>query len=427
MDGASFFILNVPAAICLFVYLSFSFFVLFCCLAHRGESGRGRGGEVWVGVEMTEYKKLCAMVEKLREESALIRAAFESGDEENPNAVHALSTSIQSLITNAQPRLLKILRKALETDPNRQIYNEKMCAAIQLLFDEFCDVVGVLFEGLMSETLLSEATLNFEECPSLLWAEKVYDCHLLRVAHTEAWKKRLATNIADLVVFEEETRAVYAAEEKQARDVYLRTMRSEKATIQELLNAREAAKWEAEVRRRGDEHQRLATASSSHTAADVCRVLSCVPEAFRGCLAMNMLRLVKALRTTPEDPNIRRIRCNNMRVMTEYGHVALCSGCQTCRIIHSSAEVLWYMMGYKLEYSTSPVCSLRALIDSSAPILLPCGSPASAHTVTPIGYEDYSERFFTLCEPDPAQRPEEWTRWYATLGAMAGSLEDCRV
>ncbi|RNF15130.1 putative membrane associated protein [Trypanosoma conorhini] len=373
---------------------------------------------------MTEYKKLCALVSQLREEVTLLNRNFAAGDEEDAEALHALSVSIQTLVANARPRLLKIFRKATETDPNRQIYNEAMCAAIKQLLEDMCEVVGCLFGGLVKEMLLSEDKLSLEECPSIAWAENAYSQHLLRRAQTEAWQKRLATNFSDLFLFETETRAVYGAEEKQSRETLMQAKQTDKTSIQQMLKAREAAKWEAEVQRRSDEHRRLMEASSHCGVDGIEAVLLRVPEPFRKVLAGNMLQLVRALRTTPEDPNIRRIRCNNMRVMMEYSHVAFCSGCQTCQEFVAAAEVLWYMLGYHVEYSTAPTSSLGAIIGNSPPILLPCGAHASEHALAVIGFEEYSERFFTLREPDPMREPSEWMSWYATLEAVVGCLED---
>ncbi|EAN97381.1 hypothetical protein, conserved [Trypanosoma cruzi] len=376
---------------------------------------------------MTEYKKLCAILAQLREEVTSLSCAFEGGEGQDTVALHSLSTSIQKLVTNAQPRLLKILRKATETDPNRQIYNEAMCAAIKQLFDDFCELLSCLFGVPMEEMVLSEGKINFEDSPSISWTEDVHNNYLLHLAQTEAWKKRIATNIADLVLFEEETRTVYFAEERKARETLLQIKRNEKTNILHMLKEREAAKWEAEVRRRNDEHKGLMNASSFYGVQNIATVLLRIPEPFRKLLAGNMAQLVRALRTTPEDPNIRRIRCNNRRVMMDYSHVVFCGECETCRILVAAAEILWYIMGYRVEYSTAPTSSLRTVIENNPPILLPCGRYASEHAIAVIGFEEYSERFFTLHEPDPMQDSDEWMVWYATLEALLARLEDCLV
>ncbi|KEG11631.1 putative membrane associated protein [Trypanosoma grayi] len=372
---------------------------------------------------MTEYKKLCALVAQLREESTRMAQACEGGEENDALALHLLSESIQTLISNARPRLLKILRKAQETNPDRQIYNETMCGAIKGLFEDFCEGVSALFGQPMRDALISEDNINYEECPSLSWAANMYDQYMLNLARTEAWKKRLATSIADLVLFEEETRAVYSAEEKQARGTLLQAKKAEKADAIRLLEERETAKWEVELRRRGDEHKRLLGAANLSGGQSAEKALLDVPVSFRKLFAANMLQLARALRTSPEDPNIRHIRCNNVRVMTEYGHISLCSECLTCKAFQSCAEVLWYMMGYRVEYSSSPALSLRAVIERSQPITLPCGNNASEHAITLIGFEDYSERLFSLHEPDPTQEPNEWMTWYTTVEALAHCLE----
>ncbi|KAH9593093.1 hypothetical protein LSM04_000927 [Trypanosoma melophagium] len=373
---------------------------------------------------MTEYKRLLLLVTQLREEITQLIQAFKSDDDKDALTLHEWSTSIQTLITNGRPRLVKILYKALETDPDRQIYNEKMCEAIQKLFDEFLECVDTLFEASMKDEILSLASkLNFEESPSLLWAQEKYDQYMLQMAQTEEWKKRLAINIADLVIFEGQTRAVISAEEKQERVGLLDAKNTDKTKILKLLKDREEAKWKAELERRAEEHKRLVEAVSLYRDQNIDKILLGVPESLRKLLGSHILELLRALRTTPEDNNIRRIRCNNVRVMRDYGHISFCSECRSCSDFLFSAEILWYMMGYQVEYSSSPTQSLLSVIESNPPIQLPCGRNASEHVFTEIGFEEYSERFFILHEPNPIENANEWMTWYATLETMTRNFE----
>ncbi|ORC91523.1 putative membrane associated protein [Trypanosoma theileri] len=373
---------------------------------------------------MTEYKKLTLLVTQLREEITQLIQAFKSDDDKDAVTLHERSASIESLIINGRPRLVKILHKALETDPDRQIYNEKMCEAIKKLFDEFSECVDTLFEASMKDEILSlESKLNFEECPSILWAQEKYDQHMLHMAQTEEWKKRLATNIADLVIFEGQTRAVLSAEEKQVRVGLLEAKKTEKEKILKILKDREEAKWKAELERRTEEHKRLVKAVSVYNDQNIDKILLSVPESLRKLLASHILELLQALRTTPEDTNIRRIRCNNVRVMMDYGHISFCNKCHLCRDFLSCAEILWYMMGYQVEYSSSPAQSILSIIESNPSIQLPCGRNASEHVITEIGFEDYSERFFILHEPNPVENANEWMTWYATLETMTHGFE----
>ncbi|EAN79285.1 hypothetical protein, conserved [Trypanosoma brucei brucei TREU927] len=411
--------------------LVLSNFIILLILSSR--KGRGkfllfslgcRG--VWLFPGMTEYKKLCALVDQLKQETAVLIDAFKDDDRGDVVALHSQAVSVQTLITNCRPRVVKILHKGREKDPDKQIYNERMCVAIEQLFEDFCTVVGSLFDTSASGLILSEENLNYEECPPLAWVEDLYDEHVLRLAQTEAWQKRLAGNVVDLVRMEVESRDVCAAEEKRARAALMMERKSEKNAVQQMLDEREAAKWFAEIQRREAEHEGLLLKSKLYDISAAPSVLKDVSPPFRGPLALNVLQLVRALRTTPEDSNIRRIRCNNLRVMTEYGHVALCSECHTCWTIVTSTEVLWYMLGYTVEYSSLPTVHIPTLIESNPSLRLPCGGLASEHVFFPVGFEDYSERLFVLHEPNPTEEPNEWMDWYTRMGAIVHSLEACK-
>ncbi|CCD15468.1 unnamed protein product [Trypanosoma congolense IL3000] len=167
----------------------------------------------------------------------------------------------------------------------------------------------------------------------------------------------------------------------------------------------------------------LVSALGLFGASPVSAALASVLPPFRESLASNLLQLVRALRATPEDDNIRRVRCGNLRVMAEYGHAGFCSACPTCQSVVSAAEVLWYMLGYRVEYTSVPAANLPAVVQGNPDLCLPCKRLALNHTFVPVGFEDYSERLFTLREPDPSEAPGEWMGWYSRLEDIMHGLE----
>lgn len=94
---------------------------------------------------MTEFKKLTAAVAELHDLSASLETACQqsAGNQEGNSslleAVHGMKVSLFLSLHALYPRIVKILLKARETDPNRQIYNEKMCERIEQLYTSFCD------------------------------------------------------------------------------------------------------------------------------------------------------------------------------------------------------------------------------------------------------------------------------------------------
>ncbi|KAH8617896.1 hypothetical protein ERJ75_000332500 [Trypanosoma vivax] len=372
---------------------------------------------------MTEYKKLCSLLLQLREETSALVVACDDGGVEDAAKLHQRAVLIKSLIVDGRCRVVKLLRKAQEKDPNRQIYNERMCLLIEQLFEEFCDVVAVLFGDRAKGLILSEEGLPFEESLPLSWAEDCYDRHLILLAQSEAWRKRLANDLTELSSMEEEARALHVALEKQDYSLLLRQKRETEAQIQQLLDERRQAKWEAEKERREKEHEGLLSSSISSDAALAFTLLESVPEPFRRKLASHLLCLVRALRSTPEDFNIRHIRCSNLRVLTEYSHLSFCSECKTCGTLVSAVEVLLYVLGYRLHYSSLPVPPLISIMEANPAVRLPCGRLLSEHRVALIGFEDYSERLFVLNEPNPAEKPTEWMEWYARTEALMHRLE----
>lgn len=99
---------------------------------------------------MTEYKKLSTIVDGIHSHQLQFKewaALQKNHDEESSEGSHCveekyyLMKTVLSLIRDVFPRLYKLVMKGRERDPNRQIYNEKMCERINLLYTAYCQEV----------------------------------------------------------------------------------------------------------------------------------------------------------------------------------------------------------------------------------------------------------------------------------------------
>ncbi|KAG5469808.1 hypothetical protein CUR178_01948 [Leishmania enriettii] len=421
---------------------------------------------------MTEFKKLTTLVDTLTQCVLTLKAhcasssrcdcsgsAVDDLDSRPPvcdaEHLHLLSTQIREAVANGIPRLRKIVQKARETDPDRQIYNEAMCAKIEALFLAFCKTLQLLapeyfdalkeidasspddgdehsvFNGLLDADF--DPNVLLEESTSLQAADNEHNHYILHRAKAEAWQSRVAQGLADAVVFESQNRALILAEEKVSRVAVIEEQRANKLLVAKIMEARAALKWQSEVQRRGEEFSLLkaATAAISDVDAIPYFLTSRISnEALRITIAGRARQLIKALLSTPEDMNIRRLRNNNEHLICDYGHPCLSaydpgSGRRcVCQEAVYAAEALWCRMGYTICYTKVPNRSLdMARGDARADSLrLPCGETLSAHTYEPMGFEDYSERLFELVEPDATERADEWMKWYTTMQRMESTL-----
>ncbi|KAG5495153.1 hypothetical protein JKF63_02207 [Porcisia hertigi] len=417
---------------------------------------------------MTEFKKLTALADTLAQDVLTLKACCTSGSQcsfngttadgdalgtlvDGPDSLHLLSTRIRETIVDAVPRVRKIVLKARETDPNRQMYNEAMCAKIEALFLAFCKCFQLLapecFDTLTEgETPLSDngtachaldnlLSAEFDpnvllaDSPSLQVADEIYNHYILQRAKAEAWHSRVAQGLADAIAFESQNRSLVLAEEKVSRVAALEEKRADKVRVTKIMEERAQLKWQSELQRRGLEWSRLKTAATAISDIDAIPSFlarNIIDKALRVAVADHVLQLVKALLSTPEDVNIRRLRNNNEHLISDYGHPCL-SACDPrtgerciCQAVVSTAEVLWCRIGYTIRYTKVPSRSLnlaRSEVRADSQ-LLPCGQSLPAHTYEPMGFEDYSERFFELEEPDAMVRADEWMEWYIMMKHM---------
>lgn len=128
---------------------------------------------------MTEFKKLTAIIEKLHVDRAQLlngiallpsTTTATDDDQDSPHGmmtleeVHEKITHIYSTIHDIFGRVCKIVLKARETDPNRQIYNELMCKKIDGLYSAYCDAILLMWDCcLKEEDTSTEAGTEGEE------------------------------------------------------------------------------------------------------------------------------------------------------------------------------------------------------------------------------------------------------------------------
>ncbi|KPI89510.1 hypothetical protein ABL78_1386 [Leptomonas seymouri] len=425
---------------------------------------------------MTEYKKLVALtdlftadVASLCDAVALINSSDKaerqivdtvaaSGTDVDPEQLFLVSSRISQSITDGCPRIRKMVLKAREVDPNRQIYNETMCGKIEELFKSFCSGLQQLAPAFSPEVaelqssppeneevnanpfaVLLDNHFNvdtvLEQSPALQKAEDLHNQYILKRAKEEAWQSRVAQKLADVVTFERQSRFFIAAEEKLERVAFVEEKRGDRLRIICLLEERETAKWNDELQRRDTEQKLLheRTKSINDVAIIPSLLIRALPDTVvRRNLVGHIQKLIKALLRTPEDLNIRRLRNNNEHLMCDYGNPCLsvinstderqCS----CASVVNAAEMLWCRMGYSIRYTNVPnrcVESMR-LEKRAEELILPCGLPLSVHTYSPLGFEDYSERFFELMEPNAMETPDDWMAWYNMMQGMDHVLNE---
>ncbi|GET91934.1 hypothetical protein, conserved [Leishmania tarentolae] len=421
---------------------------------------------------MTEFKKLTTLANALAQDVSTLKACCTDGDHYDCNGfaagitdfrlhdcdaehLHHLSTRIREAVADGIPRLRKIVLKARETDPNRQIYNEAMCAKIEALFLVFFEVLQLLAPDYFDSLTESDVSLTenakvcnvlnslldadfdsndlFEKSPSLQAADSIHNHYILQRAKAEEWQSRVAQGLADAVEFESQNRSLILAQEKVNRAAVLEEKRVDKVRVTEIMEVRAELKWQTELQRRDTELHLLKTAAAAISDIDAIPLFlasSISDEALRVTIAGHARQLIKGLLSTPEDMNIRRLRNNNENLVCDYGHPCLSAydpetgeRC-ACQEVTFAAEVLWCHIGYIIRYTKAPNRSLDVMRSEAkaSSLRLPCGRSLSSHNYQPMGFEDYSERFFELVEPDAMEQADEWMKWYAMMQRMESTL-----
>ncbi|EPY28349.1 hypothetical protein AGDE_06955 [Angomonas deanei] len=380
---------------------------------------------------MTEYKKLVALVEQLHQN---VDSVLSRNSADVPQ-LHAAAEEVRSAVHDAAPRLLKMILKARETNPDKQIYNEAMCGKIEILFDSFCREVyrivdseeGVEEDNRVNEIkehiLLSEPLVMVDDAASLSAVEDLYAGYTLQKAREEDWQRRVATGLQEVLQYEEQGRALVYAEERQSRAAWVEEQKTHHRAILAHLRRMEEEKKQAEADRQIAEHTAFRTRVVALKTGNVLSFIKDrVPDHYQRAFTDHLFDLVRALLTTPEDPNLRKLRNNNGALMHHFGHPCLHDS--SCDAVYSAAEVLWGLIGYSVRYTQQPVPTLANQVAAGTlqDVQLPCGHTLLQHNYTSMGFEDYGERFLELNEPNGLRDPDAWMRWHQTLKDLENLL-----
>ncbi|XP_050340654.1 uncharacterized protein LOC126767091 [Bactrocera neohumeralis] len=260
---------------------------------------------------MTEYKKLVSLVDTLKENVEVLYAQHDASNDANEeagspstDALFSVASAVGAAVGNGAPRIAKIVARARETDPNRQIYSEMMCGKIEDLFDSFVAAVyRLLYESPLERraqtnvkddenqgdeladereeavraAVLEGRSLLLEDSAVLADIERKHDAELLRRAAAEAWAGRVAEDLSQLILFEHQSRQVLEAEEKQNRTSLVEKKQRDKGMVLGILQLLADAKLGVEMTRRAKEKAWLAEAAK-HVKVD--GLVGFLPRAF---------------------------------------------------------------------------------------------------------------------------------------------------
>ncbi|CUG89447.1 Hypothetical protein, putative [Bodo saltans] len=378
---------------------------------------------------MTEFKKVQQLLEIVREHVLNIRAKLTA--EEQAYAVyhdarHVLVASCSDLLKRDR----KLYLKAVEADPNRQIYNETMCGKIMDLHksvttffgeelqvnEELCERIAESAEE--SNALFSSACVLAEEL------QERYEHAVVTEASSSAWAAAVANNVATIVDMQQVARVVLEVEEKNAaRQMFLVDAVGSRAAARAAEDARAAARWNAEMQRR--EHETSQPLPS--TVAEVIRSYEALVDRTQlSRLCKRLAALLREVHANPERQEIRTLRYVPLTI-EHFGHpgVVHYEGC-ACRVLNTAAETVLRMAGYCARYNTKPSYNVVVMelfaAPSSTSFPMPCGRSSAEHRYHAVGFEMYGERTLVLAEPDPQIEMDAWCSWHEAFEVAIADL-----
>lgn len=379
---------------------------------------------------MTEFKKIQQLLDHVREHVQYIVTTVVASTT-HPHALYAEAR--QELVSSSSDLLRrerKLHLKAIETDPNKQIYNENMCARIVDLHESvamFFGTIGMSIEVLdhIAEEGGSDASFG-SVCPLAASLQELYETAVVTAAMTSEWAAAVAGDLATLLSREEVARVVLVVEERAASmQLFGVNAKESRAAARAAEDARSAARWHAEMHRRDVELHRPTAA----TAAAVLNLhRGSVDSVALTRLCKRLIALLREVRANPERQEIRTLRYIPL-TLEHFGHpaVATIAGC-TCAALNTIAELVLKLVGYQPKYITKPSFNtvvIELFAPSSVPFPMPCGTKSVEHTYKPVGYEEYGERTLVLAEPDPQTEMDAWCTWHETFDGVVEDLSHC--
>ena len=416
---------------------------------------------------MTEFKKVTLLVDELSSASDSLIRDDRQAREIDPSADaddlvrRRYRTGLHvstALVDGLDGRIAKLLAKALETDPNKQVYNERMCEQIVSLHRRYVAEVNRLLLAVEGETgdcsqpqpllphpPVDEASAAQQQeqhpeglpalvagCRVVVAAMHDHDDLIVRTAATDAWKLALLNTCDALGVREGELRTMCRVDERHEWAAHLESFGQGRRAIREKERLLEEARWSAELERRRQEAACVKRLVDNND--DAARSIEALLDGSHDDLRKRIMRLFQELLVNPENEGVRTMRCCNEQFVAAFGHEALCStsstdgqegpSCCSCRSHHDAAMHALYAVGYVPVYSRGQARSVLMLQSLQPPNLaLPCGAPLKCHIYSQVGYEVYGERALLLTEPDPMERPDAWCDWRERVELFAGKLE----
>lgn len=253
----------------------------------------------------------------------------------------------------------KMLSRAREKDPDKQLYNESMCSKIEALAQNYalaCEEI---------EVKKSRATLRYTA--------------VLKEAESLAFWKQQQQHSLDDVIFRESAERLLGmneyAESKAEIEVWALCL------FESVLRARVEVANDAEsevIWKCASECQRVISVreqcrSNSAIVHFVALMRPLLSESGR----RNLVRLCDALISTPELTSIRTIRSSGVNFSSDFGS----EGSE----IRSAPESILFALRYSVEYHLG-------------------------------------ERRLILHEPSPEEEPEKWIQWFEEVTLVVAQL-----
>ena len=344
----------------------------------------------------------------------------------------------------------RLLLRAREKDPEKQMYNEDMCSKIEQL----CVDVNLALESVSDDLKARVAA--------------AHALFLKQQAASVEYRAALLTSIESVVRRESDERYLFCYTEVEEWDGLLQQSNQSFSSIRSREILRHENRWKSEQRRRDAE--RLALVSWQKTGADqiaeaVDACLTAAADAAMLCDSVTSTRdaktlelsraidsLLTAVLRAPDDDNIRRLRLGNTNFRRVFGHPAAraeplpssaaggwrspaVEGCP-----HGDGDsVVAYTVGEldPLSLARNPGLHPAARKFFAVSAILGLAGYEHAYVRPPRttsdlpdlrwfvgrgGWEDFGERFLVVVEPVADENPADWMEWHAHLKVVQAAV-----
>lgn len=350
---------------------------------------------------MTEYKKCVAAVDEV---SAATKHLNDHArvDQDVAAAQSILEKFDDDIVPNLRIRIGKLLTKAREKDPDKQIYNEAMCAKI--------------------EELAADANRACDDFDAAVpYAHAAVHSMLRSRVHQKVLESALAHSSAEISRAEADARSLnkyeYGAWVRETTVIMSRAYDEAYAR----KKAREEREWQCEIERRRLEMDRFEgvkqEAAQSGQSLGAFTAQRFVEDCHQRGIDLRLLLrrvvgLLDELARDPSAPNVCKLRVNNSTFAEHFGHPCAMplsadderfeESARGARDTYDVTETVLGLVGYRPHYELA-----------GGFVRTP---PAGRWRFGFMPWERYSERFLLLKEPDPAVDTDEWMAWHERLG-----------